>query len=114
VTGSALTRLPGFAAPALASLGLREAARTGKGIGDAQAVVVNVPGPSRELTVLHRPMIETYPVMPLPPRVRVTVGVVSYADRFAFGVTTDRDALPDGQVVATGIERAAAAIMAER
>jgi hypothetical protein len=40
--------------------------------------------------------------------------VVSYADRFAFGVTTDRDALPDGQVVATGIERAAAAIMAER
>jgi WS/DGAT/MGAT family acyltransferase len=114
VAGSALTRLPGFAAPALASLGLREAARTGKGIGDAQAVVVNVPGPSRELTVLRRPMIETYPVMPLPPRVRVTVGVVSYADRFAFGVTTDRDALPDGQVVATGIERAAAAIMAER
>lgn len=111
VAGSALTRLPGFAAPALASLGLREAARSGNGMGAAQAVVVNVPGPSRDLTVLGRTMIETYPVMPLPPRVRVTVGVVSYADHFTFGVTTDRDALPDGQVVATGIERTAAAIM---
>lgn len=95
-----------FTAPALASLGLREATRKGSGAFDAQAVIVNVPGPREELSVLGRPMTEIHPVMPLPGGVRLSVGVFSYLDQVTFGVTADRTALPDAHVVTTGIRRA--------
>jgi WS/DGAT/MGAT family acyltransferase len=107
VAASALTRLQGFAAPALATLGLREATRTGLADGDVQTVVVNVPGPREFLTLLGRRINDTYLVMPLAARVRVSVGVFSYAGHMTFGITADRDALPDARVVAGGIQRAA-------
>jgi WS/DGAT/MGAT family acyltransferase len=107
VGASALTQLSGFAAPALASLGLREATRTGVADGDVQTVVVNVPGPREFLTLLGRRINDAYLVMPLPARVRVSVGVISYAGLMTFGITADRDALPDARVVAGGIQRAA-------
>jgi WS/DGAT/MGAT family acyltransferase len=107
VTVNAGAGIAGFAAPTLASLALREATRRGTAEGDVQTVVVNVPGPRTELSVWGRPMTRTYPVMPLPPGIRVTVGAFSYRGLMTFGVTADRDALPDAHVVTTGIERAA-------
>ena len=106
VAASALTQLAGFAAPALASLGLREATRAGLADGNVQTVVVNVPGPREFLTMLGRRINDTYLVMPLAARVRVSVGVFSYAGHMTFGITADRDALPDARVVASGIQRA--------
>jgi diacylglycerol O-acyltransferase len=103
--GSGVT---GFAAPTLASLALREATRRGWAGADVETVVVNVPGPRAVATVMGRPMVSTFPVMPLPPGMRVTIGAFSYRGRTTFGVTTDRDAMPEAHVVTTGIERAAA------
>lgn len=98
----------GFAAPALASLGLREATRRGVADRLAHTVVVNVPGPRHELAMLGRPMIDIYPVPPLAAGVRLSVGVYSYLDTLSFGVTADRQSIPDAHVVTTGIRRALA------
>jgi WS/DGAT/MGAT family acyltransferase len=98
--------LSGLIAPTLASLGLREVARHGAADGGADVVVLNVPGPSTELTILGRPVVEIDPVMPLVARARVSIGVFSYLGRLAFGVTADRDSIPDVQVIATGIRSA--------
>ncbi|MDH3678915.1 MAG: WS/DGAT domain-containing protein [Acidimicrobiia bacterium] len=96
----------GFAAPALASLGLREATRRGVTDRKAHTTIVNVPGPRHELSVLGRPMTEIHPVMPLAAGVRLSIGVLSYLDHLTFGVTTDRDSVPDGHVVTSGIRHA--------
>jgi WS/DGAT/MGAT family acyltransferase len=106
VTLNAGAGVAGFAAPTLASLALREATRRGTADRDVQTVVVNVPGPRTEVRIMGRPMTDVFPVMPLPPGIRVTVGAFSYRGHLTFGVTADRDALPDAHVVTTGIERA--------
>lgn len=96
----------GFAAPALASLGLREATRRGVTDREAHTTIINVPGPRHQLAVLGCPMTEIRPVMPLAAGVRLSVGVLSYLDHLTFGVTTDRDSVPDGYVVTGGIRHA--------
>lgn len=96
----------GFSAPTLASLGLREATRRGAGAKKAHTVIVNVPGPRQELTVMGRTMTGIHPVMPLAAGVRLSIGAFSYLDQLTFGVTADRASVPDVQVVTTGIRRA--------
>lgn len=98
--------LTGFPAPALASLGLREATRRGLAEREAQVVVVNVPGPRRELTMLGRPVTGIRPAPPLAGGVRLSIGVYSYLDTLSFGVTADRRSIPDAHVVTTGIRQA--------
>ena len=98
--------LSGLIAPTLASLGLREVARRGAADGGADVVVLNVPGPSTEISILGRPVVEIDPVMPLVARARVSIGVFSYLGRLTFGVTADRESIPDVQVIVTGIRSA--------
>jgi diacylglycerol O-acyltransferase len=40
-------------------------------------------------------MVETYPVPPLQPGFGVAIGVTSYDGGVYYGITADRDALPD-------------------
>jgi diacylglycerol O-acyltransferase len=44
-------------------------------------------------------MVETYPVPPLQPGFGVAVGVTSYDGGVYYGITADRDALPDIDVL---------------
>ncbi len=106
VSGSRLANLDGFAAPTLYALGVRSATREGLRSGDIQTVTVNSPGPAQEISFLGQPMLEVTPAMPLVARTRIATGVVSYLDRFHFGITGDRDANDDIDAVAAGIKAA--------
>jgi diacylglycerol O-acyltransferase len=69
-------------------------------------VVTNVRGPASTVHLLGRPMAALYPYVPIADTVRVGVAVTSYAGRLQFGITCDRDSVPDASVLVDGIDRA--------
>ncbi|RNI23204.1 WS/DGAT/MGAT family O-acyltransferase [Flexivirga caeni] len=93
VDAASIAGLAGFAPPTLHSLGAR--------LGNAMSrrmfnlVVTNVPGPQRVLYAGDAPMVESYPVIPLPKGQTLSIGLTSYNGRVDFGLTADRDAMPD-------------------
>lgn len=106
VAGKTLASLQGLSAPTVATLGLRSAHKTAR-FADVRTVTVNVPGPSEEICLLDRPMVGIYPAIPLVSKVRISVGVMSYCDRFYFGVTGDNDAGLAVDALTAGIDAAA-------
>jgi diacylglycerol O-acyltransferase len=66
-------------------------------------VITNVPGPTARLHLAGRPMLAPYPYVPIADRIRSGIAVTSYDGRLLFGVTTDRDSMPDAQVLVDGI-----------
>jgi len=68
-------------------------------------VVTNVPGPAARLHLAGRPMLAPYPYVPIADRIRSGIAVTSYDGRLLFGVTTDRDSMPDAHVLVDGIAR---------
>jgi diacylglycerol O-acyltransferase len=75
-------------------------------------VVTNVPGPQGRLHLAGRPMLATYPYVPIADRLRTGIAVTSYDGRLLFGVTTDRSSMPDAQVLVDGIRRGFAELAA--
>jgi hypothetical protein len=68
-------------------------------------VVTNVPGPPIPLYVLGRPIERIFNYAPLfPVGARSSVTVYSYQDHLQFGVTVDRDSMPDIGVLINGIK----------
>lgn len=55
----------------------------------------NVPGPSHQLRVAGRPLVEIVPWMPIALEVRTSCALLSYAGRAAVSVTTDAASVPD-------------------
>lgn len=106
VAGKTLAELEGLSAPTVATLGLRSAHKTAR-FANVGTVTVNVPGPSHEVTLLGRTMLEIYPAIPLVSKVRISVGIMSYRDRFYFGVTGDNDAGFEVDALTAAIEEAA-------
>lgn len=66
-------------------------------------VVTNVPGPADRLYFAGSRMRTTYPYVPIADRLRTGIAVTSYDGRLLFGVTTDRDSVPDAHVLVDGI-----------
>lgn len=66
-------------------------------------VTTNVPGSQQPLYALGRRMLMNYPYVPIADRLRIGVAVTSYDDRLYFGLTCDRDSVPDIDVVTGGI-----------
>jgi len=58
-------------------------------------VITNVPGPQFPLYAAGAQMTESYPVQPLLPGHALSIGVTSYDGGVYYGITADRDALPD-------------------
>lgn len=73
-------------------------------------VVTNVPGPTHTLHFAGRRMIATYPYVPIGDRLRSGVAVTTYDGQLLFGVTTDRDSMPDATVLVDGIAAGFAAL----
>ena len=69
-------------------------------------VAINVPGPVETIEVLGHPMVETYPVIPLPGAVQLAVAAMSLGDTVYFGVTSDFDSTKGLRHVADGISNA--------
>ena len=73
---------------------------------DVDTVVINMPGPAEEKSVLGRELLKAYPVIPLAARVRLAVAVMSYGESLSFGVTGDWDTTPDLSLVTDGLRAA--------
>ncbi len=93
IDAASIAGLAGFAPPTLHSLGAR--------LGNAMSrrmfnlVVTNVPGPQRVLYAGDAPMVESYPVIPLPKGQTLAIGLTSYNGRVDYGLNADRDAMSD-------------------
>ncbi|TDP93737.1 WS/DGAT/MGAT family O-acyltransferase [Labedaea rhizosphaerae] len=102
VAASALLRVTGFAPPTLHSLGARAANSFSNRIFNL--VVTNVPGSQQPLYAGTARMTEMYPVMPLARNQALAIGVTSYDGGVYFGLTGDRDAMSDVDVLARMLE----------
>jgi WS/DGAT/MGAT family acyltransferase len=102
VSAAFLTDLSQYAAPTLLGLAARVAHRQ----PFFNLVVTNVPGPQQSLYLMGARLLEAFPVVPLTHNLTVVVGVLSYCGVLHFGLFADRDAWPDLEVFAAGIEDA--------
>jgi WS/DGAT/MGAT family acyltransferase len=75
-------------------------------------VVSNIPGPPEPMYMLGCPLRATYPVVPLADRHAVSIGMTTVHGRACFGVYTDREALPDADVLAQDIDDAVTELLA--
>lgn len=107
VAGDALMNLRGLSAPTLCALGVRAATLAGRKQSGVDTVTINAPGPRETISLLDQPLLSIVPAIPLVAGVRIGVAVMSYRDKFYFGVTGDRDAAPEVEFLANGIEAAA-------
>jgi WS/DGAT/MGAT family acyltransferase len=88
-----LLSLGRFAPPTLHAMGARVAGQLSRRSYDM--LITNVPGPQVPLYAAGLPVTAMYPVVPLVKGQAVAVGCTSYRGRVYFGLTADRDAMPD-------------------
>ena len=93
VGADVLVGLSGFAPPTLNSLSARAAHGLTRRMYDI--AVTNVPGPQQPRYAAGARLVEMFPIMPLNEGHALAVGLTSYAGGVFFGVTADRDAVPD-------------------
>lgn len=104
-----LISVGGFGPATFHALGARVAAEaTQRGFS---LVVTNVPGPQLPLHAWGARMRESYPVLPLLPGHAVAIGVTSYDGGVHYGITVDRDAVPDVDVIGQCITDALAELV---
>jgi diacylglycerol O-acyltransferase len=97
VAANRLAGIAGFAPATFHAIGSRVAAAELR--RDAQLVITNVPGPQSPLYAAGGRMTETYPVPPLTAGHALAIGVTSYDGSVFYGITADRDLLPDADVL---------------
>src|SRR3546814_5248372 len=98
VAATRLAGIAGFAPTTFHALGSRVAAEhQRKGF---HLTITNVPGPQFPLYAAGAQMVATYPVQPLLPGQALAIGVTSYDGAVYYGISADRDALPDVAVLA--------------
>ena len=89
--------IAGFAPTTFHALGSRLAAAELR--GGFHVSITNVPGPQFPLYADGARMLESYPVHPLLPDHPLAIGVTSYDGGVFYGITADRDAVPDADVI---------------
>jgi diacylglycerol O-acyltransferase / wax synthase len=104
VAADRIAGVAGFAPTTFHSLGSRVAFREVR--GNVNLVITNVPGPQFPMYLAGAEMVETYPVPPLFPGFSVSVGVTSYDGGVYYGISADRDALPDIDVLGQCVREA--------
>ena len=102
VGAARLVGLVGLAPPIVHSLGARLAGQYSSRLYNV--LVTNVPGPPRPLYALGARMIDMFPVVPLGGGQAVAIGVTSYDGAMHYGLTADRDALPDVDVLSEALQ----------
>lgn len=101
VAANRLAGIAGFAPTTFHAIGSRVASdelRRGYHLS-----VTNVPGPQSPLYAAGARMVATYPVPPLLEGHPLAIGVTSYDGRVFYGLTADRDALPDADLLGSCI-----------
>ena len=110
VGAARLIGLVGLAPPLLHSLGARLASQHSSRLYNV--LVTNVPGPPRPLYALGARMLDMFPVVPLAGGQAVAIGVTSYDGAMHYGLTADRDAMPDVDVLAAALQESLAELLA--
>jgi diacylglycerol O-acyltransferase len=104
VAANRIAGIAGFAPSTFHAIGSRVAAeQLRRGI---QLSVTNVPGPQSPLYAAGAVMEQTYPVPPLLPGHALAIGVTSYDGQVFYGVTADRDLVPDADTFAACLSEA--------
>ncbi len=104
VAANRLAGIAGFAPTTFHAIGSRVAAeelRRGFLLS-----VTNVPGPQSPLYAAGARMVGSYPVPPLLPGHPLAVAVTSYNGKVFYGLTADRDWLPDADLLGTCLTEA--------
>ncbi|HET6561069.1 MAG TPA: wax ester/triacylglycerol synthase family O-acyltransferase [Marmoricola sp.] len=109
VSALRLIGVGGFAPATFHALGSRVAATTTQ--RGFSLVVTNVPGPQFPLYASGARMLESYPVQPLLPGHTMAIGVTSYDGGVHYGITVDRDAVPDIDVIGQCLTEAIAELV---
>ena len=97
VSASRLANLAGFAPATFHAVGSRVAAH--ELTREVALSVTNVPGPQTPLYAAGARMVATYPAAPLLPGHPLAIGVTSYDGHVYYGLTADRDWLPDADLL---------------
>lgn len=103
VAAERLAGVAGFAPTTFHALGSLVAIESSK---EFNLVITNVPGPQFPMFLAGAEMEETYPVPPLLPGYGLSIGVTSYDGGVFYGITADRDALADVDVLGQCITEA--------
>jgi diacylglycerol O-acyltransferase len=104
VAANRLAGIAGFAPTTFHAIGSRvAAAELRRGF---QVSVTNVPGPQAPLYAAGAQMVATYPVPPLLTGHPLAIAVTSYNGKVFYGLTADRDWLPDADLLGTCIREA--------
>ena len=74
--------------------------------------VSNIPGPSEPMFMLGCELKAAFPVVPIPDRHALSIGMTTIQDRACFGLYADRDALGDVQRVADAVEHSSDELLA--
>jgi diacylglycerol O-acyltransferase len=93
-----LADIAGFAPTTLHALGVRTSTELVRKQHDL--VITNVPGPQVPLFAAGAQLVASYPVLPLSSGHVLAIGVTSYDGEVFFGLTADRDAISDLDVLA--------------
>ncbi len=104
VAADRIAGVAGFAPTTFHSLGSRVAFKEAR--GSVNLVITNVPGPQFPMYLAGAEMVETYPVPPLFPGFSLSVGVTSYDGAVYYGISADRDALRDIDVLGQCVREA--------
>lgn len=103
-----LTSLGEYAPPTI----LAQASRLVQRQRAYNLTITNVPGPQIPLYASGRKMLEVYPVLPLAGNTALGVALFSYNGGIGFGLLGDYDTVPDLAVLAEGIEKSIAELLA--
>ena len=104
VGASRLASISGFAPATFHAVGSRVA--TAERRRGYQLSVTNVPGPQAPLYAAGARMVATYPVPPLLEGHPLAIGVTSYDGHVYYGLTADRDMLPDADLLGPCVREA--------
>lgn len=108
VGATVLTTLGEWAPPTI----LAQAARLTSRQRAYNLVITNVPGPQIPLYTMGRRMEEVYPVLPLSDNTTLGIALLSYNGTIGFGLLGDFDTAPDLGVLAEGLEKSLAELLA--
>jgi diacylglycerol O-acyltransferase len=103
VAADRLAGIAGFAPTTFHAVGARVALQHQRSF---QLSVTNVPGPQSPLYAAGARMVATYPVHPLLPGHALAIGVTSYDGGVYYGITADRDLVPDADLLGTCVSEA--------
>ena len=94
-----LLQMTNYAPPTVMAMASRLVVRT----RPMNLTITNVPGPQFDLYCLGSRVLEAFPYVQILDNQALTVAVLSFGGQLGFGITGDRDVLPDLDVLADGI-----------